>query len=202
MHDPARHWLLLAGNDDGGGVCGQDGFVRVVAAEDRVRYTIKHTIETDVDTFWKLFFDPEFNRTLFLDFLGFSTYRILDDKTEVDGTRTRRIECTPKVEMPAPVRKIFGEGVGYVEEGRYDPAQRRYTVQVRPNVGADKIRTSVEIWVEARGDKRCERMVAVENTVKAFGIGTLIEGFIEQQTRDMYARAADFTNRWVRDQGL
>jgi hypothetical protein len=45
-------------------------------------------------------------------------------------------------------------------------------------------------------------MVAVDNTVKVFGLGTLLEGFIEQQTRDLYARAADFTNRWIRDKGL
>jgi hypothetical protein len=169
----------------------------------RVRYTIKHTIETDVDSFWtKLFFDTEFNRALFQDFLGFTTYRVLEEHTEPNGVIQRRVDCSPKIELPAPMRKIFGDSVGYIEVGRYEPAQHKYFVQVLPKVGGDKLKSSTEIWAEPLGDKRCERVVAVDNTVKAFGLGTLIEGFIEQQTRDLYARAADFTNRWIRDKGL
>jgi len=168
-----------------------------------VRYTIKHTIETDVDSFWsRLFFDTEFNRALFQDFLGFTTYRVLEEHTDPDGAIQRRVECAPKVELPAPVRKIFGDGVGYVEVGRYDPKLKKYFVEVVPKVGGDKVKTTTEIWTEALGDKRCERVVTVDSTVKVFGLGTFIEGFIEQQTRDLYARAADFTNRWIRDKGL
>jgi Protein of unknown function (DUF2505) len=169
----------------------------------RVRYTIKHTIETDVDSFWgKLFFDVEYNRALFSDFLGFTTYRVLEDRTEPNGERHRQVECVPKIELPAAMRKIFGNSVGYVEMGRFDPATRKYFVNGVPKVAADKVKTSSEIWAEPLGDKRCERIVTIDNTVKVFGLGTLIEGFIEQQTRDLYARAADFTNRWIREKGL
>jgi hypothetical protein len=167
-----------------------------------VRYTIKHTVETDVDSFWKLFFDTEFNRVLFQDFLGFTTYRVLEERTDPDGVIERRVESTPKVELPAAARKIFGDSVGYIEVGRYDPKLRKYFVQVLPKMAGDKVKSSTEIWAEPLGDKRCERIVAVDNTVKVFGLGTLLEGFIEQQTRDLYARAADFTNRWIRDKGL
>lgn len=168
-----------------------------------MRYTIKHTIETDVDTFWnKLIFDAEFNRALFQDYLGFTTYRLIEDRTEPNGERHRRVECTPKVELPAAARKIFGDNLGYTEVGRYDPAQRKYFVQVLPNVGGDKVKTTTDLWTESIGDKRMERIVNVDNTVKVFGLGTLLEGFIEQQTRDNYAKSADFTNRWIRERGL
>jgi hypothetical protein len=168
-----------------------------------VRYTIKHTMETDIDSFWgKLFFDAEFNRALFVDFLEFPTYRVLEDKTEPNGERHRKVESVPKVELPAAARKIFGNSVGYTEVGRYDPTARKYYVQVLPKVGGDKMKTSSEIWAEPLEGKRCERIVSIENTVKVFGLGTLIEGFIEQATRDLYARAADFTNRWIREKGL
>jgi Protein of unknown function (DUF2505) len=169
-----------------------------------VRYTIKHTIETDLDTFWnRLFFDADFNRALF-EGLGFTSYQVLEDSRDADGTVRRRIECTPKIELPAPARKIFGDSAGYTEIGRFDPAQRKYFVQVEPKakVAADKINTTSEIWAEPRGDKRCERVVQVDTTVKVFGLGTLIEGFIEQQTRDQYAKAAEFTNQWIRDKQL
>jgi hypothetical protein len=168
-----------------------------------VRYTIKQTIETDIDTFWnKLFFDAEFNRSMFVDHLGFTLYKVLEERTDPDGTRHRRVECTPKVELPGPARKVFGDGFSYVEVGRFDPGTRRYTVQVLPKVAADKIKTSSEIWVEALGEKRCERVVSIDNSVKVFGIGTLLEGYVEQQTRDLYAKSAEFTNRWIREKGL
>ena len=167
-----------------------------------MRYTIKHIIETDVDTFWKLFFDAEFNRSLFVEGLHFTTYQVLEDTLEPSGAGRRRIECSPKIDLPAPARKIFGESVGYTEIGRYDATQRKYFAEVVPKVAADKLKTTSETWAEPRGDKRCERLVQVDTTVKIFGLGGLLEGFIEQQTRDQYSKAADFTNRWIRDKGL
>lgn len=168
-----------------------------------MRYTIKHTIETDVDTYMgKLFFDAEYNRSMFVDYLGFTTYRLVEDRTDPDGTRHRRLECAPKVELPAAARKIFGDSIGYTEIGRYDPKTRHYHVQVQPNVAGDKVKTSTEVWAEALDDKRCERIVTVDSSVKVFGLGTLIEGIVEQQTRDMYAKAAEFTNRWIQEKGL
>jgi hypothetical protein len=171
-----------------------------------VRYTIKHTIETDIDTFWnKVIFEPEFNRKLFVEFLGFTTYNLLEDRTDPDGVRHRRVDAVPKIELPAAARKVLGDNIGFVEVGRYDPAVKRYYVQVLPKAGGDKIKTTTEIWAEPLGnpgDKRIERIVSVDNSVKIFGIGTLVEGFIEQQTRDSYARAAEYTNRYIRENGL
>jgi hypothetical protein len=168
-----------------------------------VRYTIKHTIETDTDTFWnKVFFEPEFNRHLFIEHLGFTAYEVLEDRTDPNGVRHRRVDCVPKVELPAAARKVIGDNLGFVEVGRYDPAVKRYYVQVLPKTGGDKIKTTTEIWTEPLGDKRIERIVSVDSSVKIFGIGTLIEGFIEQQTRDSYARGAEYTNRFIREQGL
>lgn len=134
--------------------------------------------------------------------LEFSNYSVLEQRTDPDGTVHRRVDCTPKVELPAPVRKLFGDNVGYIEVGRYDPKQRKYFVEVLPRVGADRVKMTSEIWVEPAGDKRCERRVNVDNSVKAFGLGTLIESYIEQQTRDLYQYGADFANRWIREQGL
>jgi hypothetical protein len=166
-----------------------------------VRYTIKQTIETDIDTFWdKLFFDGEYNRAMFVDYLGFTVYNVLEDRTDADGTRHRRIECSPKVELPGPARKVFGDSIGYTEIGTYDPRTRRYAVQVQSKV--DKVKTTTDIWAEPAGEKRCERIVSIDTSVKIFGLGTLIEGIIEQQTRDLYAKSTEFTNRWIREKGL
>jgi hypothetical protein len=168
-----------------------------------VRYTIRHNFETDIETFWsKVFFDPEYNRSLYLDYLGFTTFQILEDRTDPDGKRHRRLEVVPKVQLPAAARKLFGDSAGYTEVGTFDPATGRYQAELIANVSADKIKTTLELWLEPRGEKLCERVANIDNRVKIFGLGTLLEGFVEQQTRDQFSRGTEFTNRWIKEHGL
>jgi hypothetical protein len=139
-----------------------------------VRYTIKHTLNTTVDTFWKLFFDPEYNEKLFKERLKFNVYEVL----------------------------ALGDSTGYVETGLYDPKTRRFNTDIQPKVGADKIQMRVSIWAEPRGEKQIERFVAVDGGVKIFGIGKIVEGLLESNTRESYDIAADFTNKWVAEKAL
>ncbi len=168
-----------------------------------MRYTITHTFNTDVDTFWdKLFFDPEYNQALFQEHLRFNLYRVLELDRRADGSIHRRVECAPPIELPAVAKKVVGDSTSYVEDGVFDPKSRRFTIEVTPKVGADKIQTHLVLWAEPRGDKRLERIVEVDNSVKVFGVGKVLELFIEKQSRATYDSAAEFTNRWIADKGL
>jgi hypothetical protein len=168
-----------------------------------VRYTIKHTFNTDVDSFWdKLFFDPDYNQALFEGHLKFNNYRVLQLERGSDGSVHRRVECAPPIELPAVAKKAIGDSTSYVEDGRFDPKSRRFSVEVTPRVGGDKIKTHVTMWAEARGDKRIERIVEVDNSVNIFGIGKILEAFVEKQMRATYDEAAAFTNRWIAERGL
>jgi hypothetical protein len=168
-----------------------------------MRYTIRHTFNTDADTFWsKLFFDPAYNETLFNQHMKFTAYRVLELKHNPDGSVHRRVECTPPIELPAAAKKIFGDSTGYVEDGRFDPSSKRFNVEVQPKVAADKVQTRVVMWVEPRGDKRVERFVDVDNTVKIFGLGKILEAFLEKEMRKSYDSAAEFTNKWIADKGF
>lgn len=168
-----------------------------------MRYTIKHIFNTDIDTFWdKIFFDREYNDTLFKQHLGFTVYDVLELEKKDDGSVTRRVRGVPKAEIPAAVKKVLGDSAGYTEVGRFDPKARRFHVEVIPNTAADKIKTKLAMWVEPRGDEKVERFVEVDNQVKIFGVGKMVESVIEKQTRDNYGRAADFTNKWIADKGL
>jgi hypothetical protein len=168
-----------------------------------MRFAIKHLLETDVDTFWhKIFFDDAFNRALCVDHLKFRIFKTLDFKQEPNGVITRRVENGPPAEVPKVVAKALGDSVNYVEEGRFDPASRKWSFSVIPAVAANKIRTVGELWVEPRGEKRIERFIEVDIQVKIFGIGSMVEQLIEKQTRDLYDRAASFTNQWIREKGL
>lgn len=168
-----------------------------------MRYSIKHSFNVDVDTFWnKLFFDPEYNKALFEGHLKFAGYRVLALDRGPDGSVHRRVECAPAVELPAVAKKVIGDSTSYVEDGRYDPKTGRFTVEVTPRVGADKIKTRVTLHAEPRGDKRIERIVEVDNSVNIFGVGKVLELFVEKQMRATYDEAAAFTQRWIADKGL
>ncbi|MDH5675615.1 MAG: DUF2505 domain-containing protein [Myxococcales bacterium] len=168
-----------------------------------MRSTIRHTFNTDIDTFWnRIFFDRVFNESLFRDHLHFTRYEIVELERSDDGSVRRRVECVPPAEIPGPLKKVLGESAGYTEVGRFDPSRRRFEVEVIPNVAADKIKSRVAIWAEPRGDKQIERVVEMDTTVKIFGVGKMAEGFIDKQARQSYQTAADFTNRWIADKGL
>jgi len=168
-----------------------------------VRYTIRHIFNTSEDTFWdKVFFDTEYNETLFRKHLGFQQYQLLALDTRPDGSVERKVLGVPNVEIPAAARKFLGDTAGYTELGRFDPKTKRFTADVIPKVGADTIKTKVTMWVEPRGERRIARLCEVDNTVKVFGLGKMLEGFIEKQTRASYDAAAEFTNRWLAEKGL
>lgn len=168
-----------------------------------MRYTIRHTFDTDVDTFWnKIFFDPEYNSELFERYLKFTVYRVLELDRQPDGSVHRRVECAPPVEIPAVAKKIIGDSTSYVEDGRFDPKTKRFSLEVFPKVGADKIKSRVVMYAEPRGDKKLERVVEVDNEVKVFGVGKILEAFIEKETRASYDQSAAFTQQWIRDKGL
>ena len=56
-------------------------------------------------------------------------------------------------------------------------------------------------WVEPRGDKKIERICECEVQVKIFGVGGVVESFIEKTTRESYEKTAAFTNRWLAEKG-
>jgi len=168
-----------------------------------MKYTIRHTFNVDGETFWgRLFFDPAYNEALFRDHLGFSHYEVLELDKRPDGSVRRRVESAPKVEIPAMIKKVIGDSTRYVEDGRFDAKTQHFTVDVQPKVGADRFITRIIMWVEPRGDKKIERVVEVDSTVKVFGVGKVIELFIEQQMRANYDSSAEFTNKWIADKGL
>lgn len=162
-------------------------------------FTVRHTFRgVDVDTFWeKVFFNDEFNATLYKRELEFIDYEILEQKTDEKGVVTRRAKQTPKPEGPAVVKKLVGDSVSYVEEGRFDPASKRWRYTITPSKMADKIKIGGEFWVEARGEDSVERICTVDLEVKVFGVGKAVESFIEKQTKESYEKAARYTQRFI-----
>ena len=169
-----------------------------------MKYRLHHLIHADVETYWRLFFDETFNDALFLGHLSEERYVVQELIRNPDGSIRRRTEHVPRVDTPEFVRLLLGESPGFVEVGSYDPKAHRYTIDVVPRftMRDGSTRTHLELWTEARGSTHCERIVEVDNEVKAFGVGGLVELFIRHQTRKAYDEFARFTNRWISDHGL
>jgi hypothetical protein len=164
------------------------------------KFTIRHTFDVDPETFWtKTFKSAEFNKELYLKGLEFKGYDILEDKVDGDGKLHRRVRTEPKADAPAAVRKVLGDSLSYVEEGVLDPTTNRYKYKITPSKLANKVSIKGELWVEPRGDKRCERIVDVSIDVDVFGVGRIIESFVEKTTRDSYDKATDYTRTYLRN---
>lgn len=166
------------------------------------RFTIRQTFDVDLERYWNnLFLEPEYNRRMYVEALGFR-YEVLSQTTAGDGSITRTIRADPPFELPGPAKRVFPDGLGYTEVGRYDPQQKRWSYTMTPKVLADKIVCRGVMWAEPRGSARIERIAEIEVGVKILGIGGIMEAFIERVTRESYQKSADFTHKWLREHPL
>jgi len=166
------------------------------------KFTVRHVFDVDVDTFWnEIFFDAEYNERLFSEALGF-IYDLQELKKNDDGSYDRRVRTEPKTDAPAAVKKLVGDKFSYLEVGHFDPKTRRWTYEVTPSALPNKLHISGVFWAEPKGEKQLTRIVETDLGVKIFGVGRVIEAFIEKETKDSYAKAERFTNSWLKEKGI
>lgn len=162
------------------------------------KFTVKHEINCNADTFWKIFFDKEFNETLFLKELGFPQYKILDAR-ETDTQVIRKISGQPKMNLPGPVAKIMGSGFSYTEEGSWDKNTKVWRWKMTPSTLADKMRNEGTMRIEPIGENRVRRIADIDIEAKIFGVGGLIESSAEKELRNGWDHSAVFMNKWLAD---
>lgn len=164
---------------------------------------IEHTFNCSEATYWdRIFLDPEYNERLFKTELKFPVWRELS-REEKGGALHRVIEVVPYVgELPAALKAVVGEGIGYEERGVLDRNAKTYKVVVVPNKLADKLSVKVDLWTVADGDNKCRRKARAECSVKIFGVGGTIEKRMLSDLERSYTKSADFTNRFIAEKGL
>ena len=157
------------------------------------KFQIRHVIHVPADRFYEeVFLNEDFNRRMYNEELGFG-YELLE-WNEATGRRRSRIE--PKVEVPAVIRKVLGDSVSFVEEGTYEKSTHRYDFRVVPNTLAEKIKITGDMVLQAQGE-HCLRLVNFDIQAKIFGVGKVLESFIQKSTCDRYDQTAEFTNRYL-----
>ncbi|MDC3960855.1 DUF2505 domain-containing protein [Polyangium jinanense] len=161
------------------------------------KFTITNEINCNEETFWKIFFDKEFNEKLYRGHLGFPDFRILEQR-DSDTETIRKVAGTPKMSVPGPVAKVLGSNFSYTEEGRFDKKSKVWSWKMTPGTMADKLRNEGVMRIERIGDSKVRRIAEIVIEAKVFGIGGLIESSAEKQLREGWDGSAVYMNDWVK----
>jgi hypothetical protein len=141
-----------------------------------------------------LYFDEPFNIAL-CQATGLG--RALVKLEKKDGRLERAVKVTPQRELPGPMAKIIGSGTfEYTEFLDYHLGSFAGTWRTEPGMLKDKI-LSAGTFSFAAVPGGVRRVVAGEVKVKIFGLGGVLEAFVVADVEKSYARAAEFTQRWV-----
>ena len=164
--------------------------------------TIRHTFDTDQDTYWsKVFFSRDYNTRLFAEALGFG-YEILKFEEDPDGVRRRKVRIEPKAELPGFMKKLIGDGIQYTEEGSFDPAKKLWSYKVATSKLSEKINISGTFFAEPKGEKKIDRVCVLNVNVKLPLVGGSVEEFIIRTTRESYDKVQVFTNKYIASEKL
>ncbi len=167
-----------------------------------MRFTVRHAYAMSPDDFWsKMFFDDAFNAELYAKALNFEKYEIIERIEPGDGQLIRSARIVPRLEMPAPVRRLVGGRVWYFERGRFDPESKSWETLLEVPALGDKLDVRTRMHLQPRANGGSDRVLDVRVQTRIFGIGKLVEGFLERAMRDSYRKAADFTNNWWAEHG-
>ena len=164
------------------------------------KFTISHEIPCNAETFWKTFFDKEFNETLFLKELGFPEFKIVEAR-DTEKEIFRRVSGQPKMNLPGPIAKLLGPGFKYTEDGTFDKATKTWRWKMTPSSLADKIRNEGTMRIEPAGDNKVKRITEMVMEAKIFGLGGLLESSAEKSMRDGWDKSAVFMNKWLKEKG-
>jgi len=153
------------------------------------------TFDCDADTFWKMFFDREYNKKLYLEGLGFKQFEIL----EVTDTG-RKSRGVPKMTLPGPIAKLLGDSFGYDEIGTFDKANNLFKWKMVPNTMKDKLFTEGAVKIESAGEGKVKRTNTAQIEAKVFGVGGMLEGTAEKEMTASWEKEAVFTRNWLKEQ--
>lgn len=166
------------------------------------RVRIEHTFECSEESFWKLFLEDDYNRAMFVDYMKFPRWEVVESQDEGNVVK-RTVEVEPYVaDLPPAIKKVVGDTIRYREQGKLDKNENRYAVHIVPARMADKINVEGEQFTESLGENQCKRVFVADINVKVFGVGNLIEKRIAADLTRSYDLGAKFTHRYLKEHGI
>jgi hypothetical protein len=156
-----------------------------------MKLSLSYTLACTPEAFWALYFDPDFAVRLHLEALGSTAAEVLSQEGDLDTGLVRTLRYSQKPNAPGPVRKIFGEEIVSTEVSTFTPATSTTSFTMTPGTMADKTHIDGSIALRRDGDQTLEQF-ALEARVKIFGVGPVVERFIEHTARDVQEKSVAF----------
>ena len=161
------------------------------------QFTVQRRIPCNPQQFWELVHGSrEFGESVHRDHLGFGFEVLTDDK----ATGHWKTKVTPNLKPPEVLLKAAGgkgDGFYYVEEGHRDVVSNVYTFTITPSIFSDKVVVKGVLSLVPVGNEAVDRTVKVTIDAKIFGIGGIVETFVERSVKQSYENSAEFTDAWL-----
>lgn len=162
-------------------------------------FAIAHDFDSDVDGYWRTFFDEDYNAALYRE-LGMRERRLIERRDEDGGDTIRRVvRIVPKADIPAVVQKFVGSQIAYVERSVWRRAASALDVEIEIDVPAarDRVQMRGVYTVAPLGTGRVRREFRGTIRVGIPLLGGQIERQVVESIRKSYETAATFTRRWL-----
>jgi hypothetical protein len=145
--------------------------------------------------FWRLYFDPQFNRDTFVQGLGWELPTILEFR-QTEAEIIREMTAHPRLELPGKVAKLVGEKLGYHEWGRFERASSEFHFRHLTNIFGERMIIAGKMWAEPLAERMVWR-TTLTITCTIVGVGGLIERAVEHNVRKSWPDCSRHWNRWI-----
>ncbi|MDP2340243.1 MAG: DUF2505 family protein [Deltaproteobacteria bacterium] len=149
-----------------------------------------------LDRFIEVYFSEDFNNRV-AAVAGLKSRDLVEETIHADGSRDRRVRLHPNVTLPTIIKKWASEDqIHYDEVAHYDAIKKEATYRIDSKAN-DRVKVGGVIRFTAAG-AGVRRLIDGVIEIKApFGVGTIIEKFIEGETQKGYAKIATFLQGYL-----
>ncbi len=162
-----------------------------------MKFRIEHTFEGPPEKVWELIWDREFEKEL-KEALNLEELKIIEELDEGDTILIRR-KVTPKISIPAAIKKIAGDKISYIEENRIKKGTFSFTWEIKLNTLQDRVKTGGVFYVEPYGENGAKRVVEGEIKVNIFGLGRSIEKLVVNNLKENFDKATKLMNQKLKE---
>lgn len=158
------------------------------------RFTVEHALQASEQQFWdEVFKSEDFNRALYIEHLGFG-YEL---ESWDPAACSRRARIWPVTHIPKVLTGLLGGEISFVEEGVCEEPARLYEFRIIPSRLPERIDVRGRVETTPLTDRTCRRTVSIEIEVRLFGIGAVMESFLEKTIREQYDENAAFIDKYL-----
>ena len=149
-----------------------------------------------IERFIEVYFSEDFNNRV-AAVSGLKSRDLVDETIHPDGSRDRRVRLRPNITLPMIIRKWATEDqIQYDEVAHFDAKKLEATYQIDSKAN-DRVKVGGVIRFLATGSG-VRRLIDGVIEIKApFGVGGVIEKFIEGETQKGYAKIATFLQGYL-----